>query len=61
MSLQKGVSNAINTRANRLCSQSLARVADAGESAFDGVIEEQCEAYAFGAQIPWGDGAEELG
>lgn len=61
MALQKGVANAINTRANRLCSRSLGSASGAGESAYEGVIEEQCEAYAFGAQIPWGDVAEELG
>ena len=45
MTLQKGVANAINTRANRLVNHSLSSPQDAGESTRPGVIEGQTEAW----------------
>ena len=55
MSLQKGIANAINTRANRLATNSLTSIKDAGESAVPGVIEEQAEAWINGSLLDWGE------
>ena len=58
VTLQKGNSNAINVRLNRLPAKTLATVADGKflpGSSRPGLVEDQAEAYMDGALIPWGD------
>jgi len=56
--LHRGVTNAINTRTNRLTARTLkpgSFASGQGKSSFPGLVKEQSEAYRDGTLIAWGE------